>query len=653
MTPELHDRCANTLRGLAMDAVQAADSGHPGMPMGTADLATVLWTRFLKFDPADPSWPDRDRFVLSAGHGSMLLYGLLHLSGFDLPLDELRRFRQWGSKTPGHPEYGHTVGVETTTGPLGQGFANGVGMAIAERLLRDTFGPALCDHRIYAIVSDGDLQEGISHEAAALAGHLGLGRIVYLYDDNEITIDGKASLSQSEEVIGRFTAYGWHAERVNGHDPEAIAAALIRAQADPRPSLIACRTVIGKGSPSFQGTSKTHGAPLGPDEVRRTKTALGLDPEATFAVPADVAAAFRAHGGPGERARWEARVREHPRGAELREWLAGDGAALVDRVKWPTFPAGKAQATRKTSQACLQAITAAAPWVIGGSADLAGSNGTEVGRPPFTAAGFDGAGTLHFGIREHGMGAVCNGIALHGGARPYGATFLVFHDYMRPSVRLSALSRLPTIWIYSHDSFFLGEDGPTHQPIETLLALRSIPGLAVLRPADGAETLEAWQIALERSHGPTALVLTRQNLPEFDHGGRSVGVRRGAYVLRSGGERPDVVLIGTGSEVALCADAADKLALRGVTARVVSMPWREQFLAEPPAWRESVLPLGIPRLSVEAAVTLGWERVVGERGDSVGIDHFGASAPANVLAEQFGFTADSVATRAQALLSPR
>nr|MBA2319540.1 transketolase [Deltaproteobacteria bacterium] len=496
------------------------------------------------------------------------------------------------------------------------------------------------------------LQEGISHEAASLAGHLRLGRLIYLYDDNEITIDGGTELSSSDDAVLRFTSYGWHAERVDGHDPTAIAQAIERAKADPRPSLIACRTVIGWGSPSFQGTSKTHGAALGAAEILLAKARLGLDGAMHFAVPEDVLAAFRAHPGPGSRTRWEARMSDHPRAAELREWLAADGAALADRVKWPSFAPGKAQATRKTSQACLKAITAASPWVIGGSADLAGSNGTEVDRPAFTRETFAGAGTLHFGIREHAMGAVCNGIALHGGARPYGATFLIFHDYMRPSVRLSSLMNIPSVWIYTHDSFFLGEDGPTHQPIETLLALRSIPGLAVLRPCDGAETVEAWRIALQRSMGPTSLVLTRQNLPEFDHGGRPA-VGRGAYVLRAGGEQPDLVLIGTGSEVALCVEAAEKLAERGTVARVVSMPWREQFLAEDKAYRASVLPAGVPRLSVEAATTLGWHGIVGDTGDSVGIDHFGASAPANVLAEKFGFTADAVVARAEALLSGR
>ena len=649
MQAELHRRCANTIKGLAMDAVQAADSGHPGMPMGTADLATVLWTRFLTFDPADPQWPDRDRFVLSAGHGSMLLYSLLHLSGFDLSLDDLRQFRQWGSKTPGHPEFGHTPGVETTTGPLGQGFANGVGMAIAERTLRETFGADLCDHYIYAIVSDGDIQEGISHEAAALAGHLRLGRLVYLYDDNEITIDGGTRLSTSEDVCARLAAYGWHTCRVDGHDPDAIAAAIANAKEDPRPSLIACRTVIGQGS-TIEGTSKTHGAPLGAAEVRRVKERIGLDPDAQFAVPDAVVAAFRAHDGPKRRAAWEARLAAHPNRDAFRAWLAGDGRALADAVAWPTFAAGKAQATRKTSQACLQAITAAAPWVVGGSADLAGSNGTEVGKPAFTPERFAGAGTLHFGIREHGMGALCNGMALHGGLRPYAATFLVFHDYMRPAVRLSALMKLPVAWIYSHDSIFLGEDGPTHQPIETLLTLRAIPGLTVYRPCDGAETVVAWQEAL-RADGPTALVLTRQNLPEWDHAalGSAEGARQGAYVLSCPGD-PQVVLIGTGSEVETCMRAAQLLAADGLRARVVSAPCRERFAALPRDARERVLPPGIPRVSVEAGTTLGWERYVGDHGTAIGIDTFGASAPAAVLAEKFGLTAPQVARAAREVL---
>ncbi len=663
MTASIHDTCANTLRALAIDAVEAADSGHVGMPMGMADVATVLWTKFLRVDPADPLWPDRDRFVLSAGHGSMLLYGLLHMAGFPLTIDDLKAFRQWGSRTPGHPEFGHTVGVETTTGPLGQGFANGVGMAIAERLLRDTFGAELCDHHVYAIVSDGDVQEGISHEAAAIAGHLGLGRLVYLFDDNQITIDGATSLSTSEDPCARMASYGWHTDKVDGHDPAAIEAAITRAKADPRPSFIACRTIIGKGSPSFQGTSRTHGAPLGKEECRKVKIELGMDPDQFFVVPQEAVAAFRAGPGPAARQEWVARSAAHARIAEFQEWIDGDGRALSEKVAWPAFTVGKAMATRKTSQACLDAITKAAGWVIGGSADLAGSNGTEVKRPPFTKASFANAGVLHFGIREHGMAAICNGIALHRGARPYAATFLVFHDYMRPSVRLSALMGLPVTWIYTHDSIFLGEDGPTHQPVETLLALRAIPALRVYRPADGAETVVCWKMTLELSDGPSVLVLSRQNLPEYDHEklGSAEGARRGLYVLScsSSDNRPEgvpagapqVVLIGTGSEVEACMIAQKELGARGIRARVVSAPCRELFLREGPTFRESVLPAGVPRLAVEAGVSLGWEPFVGETGAVIGLDHFGASAPAKILAEQFGFTPRHIADVAAGMVA--
>ena len=649
MDSSLYSRCVNTIKGLAMDGVQAANSGHPGMPMGAADMATVLWTRFLKYDPEDPNWPDRDRFILSAGHGSMLLYSLLHLSGYDLPLDELKNFRQWGSKTPGHPEFGHTPGVETTTGPLGQGFANGVGMAIAERFLRENFGSDLCDHFVYGICGDGDLMEGVAYEAASIAGHLGLGRLIFLFDDNNITNDGEVGLSHTENVTRRLAATGWHVQSVDGHDPDAIATAIEAArEVTGRPSLIACRTVIGQGSPSFEGTSRTHGAPLGPDEVAATKARIGLDPTAFFATPDDVVGAFRAHDGATARQSWNQRLAAHPRADEFVSWLRADGSALSKRVSWPTFEHGTKLATRKASLACLKAIVAEAPWVIGGSADLAGSNGTKIGLPMFDADSFKEAATLNFGIREHAMGAVCNGIALHGGARPYAATFLMFHDYQRPAVRLSGLMGVPVTWIYTHDSVFLGEDGPTHQPIATLLALRSIPNLEVWRPGDANETATSWKVALENK-GPTALILTRQGLPVSSRD--TSGAVHGGYVIVDADGQPDVCLLGTGSEVATCIDAARILAERGVAARVVSLPCRERFWRQSAEYKASVLPPGIPRVSVEAGVTLGWERWTGERAAHVGIDTYGHSAPAAVIAEKLGFTGPSVADVAQRLLS--
>ena len=655
MDANLHRRCVNTIKGLSMDAVQAANSGHPGMPMGMADVATVLWTRFLKFDPADPQWFDRDRFVLSAGHGSMLLYSLLHLSGYDLPLQELRDFRQWGSRTPGHPEVHHTPGVETTTGPLGQGFANGVGMAFAERTLRETFGSELCDHWTYAIVSDGDLMEGVAYEAASLAGHLGLGRIVYLWDDNRITIDGGTDLAFSEDVLARLEAAGWHTQRVDGHDAEAVAAAIEAArEVTGQPSIIACRTVIGHGSPSYAGTSKTHGAPLGVDEVAATKAALGMDPDATFAVPDDVVAAFRAHDGARERAAWLSRHAEHPDGARLDAWLAGASDAFLGEVAWPSFETGTKLATRKASHACLKALAGAAPWLVGGSADLAGSNGTKTGQKAFSRDGFGGAGTVHFGIREHAMGSICNGISLHGGLRPYNATFLAFHDYQRPAVRMSALMELPVLYIYTHDSIFLGEDGPTHQPVATLLALRSLPNTSVWRPADAAETAIAWRESLATRRGPSALILTRQGLPVLDRSSfaSAEGAARGGYVLADSAGPPDVCLLATGSEVATCLAAREVLAERGLSARVVSLPNRERFLAQDAAYQSDVLPADVPRVAVEAAVTLGWERWTGAGGAIIGIDTFGASAPGGVLAEKFGFTAANVASTAESLVRP-
>ena len=617
MNADLHTRCANTIQGLAMDAVQKADSGHPGMPMGMTDVATVLFTRFLRFDPARPEWFDRDRFVLSAGHGSMLLYSALHLSGYDLSLDDLKQFRQWGSKTPGHPEVGHTPGVETTTGPLGQGVGNIVGLAMAERLIRETFGAELCDHWTYGIAGDGCLMEGVAYEAASLAGHLGLGRIVLLWDDNRITIDGATDIAFTEDVTARFEAMGWHVQRVDGHDADAVAAAIEAARAaTSKPSLIACRTTIGKGSPNLEGTSKTHGSPLGAAEIRATKERLGMDPDAHFVVPDEVAAAFRAAARPDLREAWEARLAGHEHAAAFRAWLAGDPETLIARAAWPDFAQKASIATRVASQDCLKALWPHAHWLVGGSADLAGSNGTKVGAPAFTRQTFAGAGTVNFGVREHAMAAICNGISLHGG----------------------------------HDSVVLGEDGPTHQPVASLLALRSLPGLHVVRPADATETVEAWKLALRSTEAPTALVLSRQNLPVFDRTvlGHAHGVQRGGYVLADSAD-PQVVLIGTGSEVALCLKAQEVLAAAGIRSRVVSMPCREMFLRQEAEYRNGVLPPSVPRVSVEAA-TLGWREVVGDRGAMIGIDTFGYSAPAEVIAEKLGFTPEHVAAVAASLL---
>jgi transketolase len=652
-SPDLAQRAVNTIKGLTIDAVQKANSGHPGMPMGMADATFVLWHSHLKHDPSDPTWPDRDRFVLSAGHGSMLLYSLLHLTGYDLSLDDLKAFRQWGSRTPGHPEVGHTPGVETTTGPLGQGFAMGVGMAFAERWLRERFGAELVDHWTYGVVSDGDLMEGVAAEAASLAGHLRLGRIVYLYDDNEITIDGSTSLSFTEDRAARFTALGWHVQTVDGHDRDAVNTAILAARQDDRPSLICCRTRIGKGSPNKEGSEKSHGSPLGAEEIRLTKIGMGMDPDASFVVPEDVVAELRAENAAriSRRAEWEARLAAHPRRAE---WAALHETPDLSAVVWPSWPlGGKGVATRKANQDVINAVVAQMKNLVGGSADLAGSNGTtQKGTGTIQANAWDNR-NVSFGVREHAMAAMCNGMTLHGGIRPYNATFLVFHDYMRPAVRLSSLMHQPVVYIYTHDSFHLGEDGPTHQPIEHLMAMRLIPGLVNLRPADATEVTEAWKIALGRTDGPTTLSLTRQELPVLD---RSVyasaeGVAKGAYVLAEApGGAPQVVIMASGSEVDLALKAQPVLAERGVAARVVSFPSWELFEAQPKAYRDAVLPPGVKRLSVEAGRTFGWERYVGQDGRAIGIDHFGASAPAEVLAERFGFTVDAVVDAALTLV---
>ncbi|RMH66401.1 MAG: transketolase [Bacteroidetes bacterium] len=661
---ELDERCINTIRFLAADAVQEANSGHPGMPMGMAPAAYVLWTRYLKHNPKDPAWINRDRFVLSAGHGSMLLYALLHLTGYDLPMDELKRFRQWGSKTPGHPEVHLTPGVETTTGPLGQGFANGIGMAIAERYLAahlNTPEAPVIDHYTYAIVSDGDLMEGISQEAASLAGHLGLGKVIYLYDDNHISIDGSTDLAFTEDVLARFQAYGWHTQRVaDGNDLAAIDAAIAAAQAVPdKPSLIAVRTVIGFGSPNKQGSASAHGEPLGEEELALAKKHLGWPADRKFYVPEEVYAVFRQaveQGAAAQRA-WDGLVQklesaDPDRAARLRDWFAGTlPEGWEDRL--PTFEAGSKLATRAASGKVLNAIGPLMDQLIGGSADLTPSNKTDIqGRKDFSRD-TPGGGYLRFGVREHAMAGICNGIALHGGLRPYCGTFLIFSDYMRPSVRLSALSEIPVIYVYTHDSIGLGEDGPTHQPVEHLMALRAIPNLTVLRPADANETVEAWRVALKHTGGPVALALTRQGLKTVDRSryGAASGVQKGAYVLRDTEGTPDAIILATGSEVEPALAAAESLADEGVQVRVVSMPSWELFDAQPEAYRREVLPPEVrARVAVEAGVTMGWQKYVGLEGRIVGLDRFGASAPYQKLMEVFGFTAEHIADEVRALL---
>jgi len=662
---EKHQLTANTIRGLAMDAVQKAESGHPGLPMGMADAAVVLWSQYLNFNPGDPLWFNRDRFILSAGHGSMLLYSLLHLSGYNLPLAELKNFRHWGSLTPGHPEHHLTPGVETSTGPLGQGIANAVGMAIAERWLAARFNRpdfAIVEHTTYALVSDGDLMEGISHEACSLAGHLGLGKLIALYDDNHITIDGKTDLAFSEDVLMRFEAYGWHAQRVDGQDPLAVRDALAAARAETeRPSIIACRTTIGYGSPNKAGTAKAHGEPLGIDEVRLAKEQLGLPVDRPFYV-ADEARQFLGAAGEAGRRRQEEwdnllhRYEEaYPDEAEaFRRMLADDFEVTLDVDA--LFDPAKALATRASSGIVLNAIAAQVPTLLGGSGDLTPSNKTDLkGASDLRRGDFSGR-YIRFGVREHAMGGILNGLALHGGVRPYGGTFLVFSDYMRPSIRLAALMEAAAIYVFTHDSIGVGEDGPTHQPVEHLMALRAIPNLTLIRPADTVETAAAWLAALANKSGPTALILTRQNLPNL---GTTVSqALSGGYILHDAVDRdgqaapPDVILIGTGSEVQLAVRAREILAQEGVAARVVSMPSWELFEAQPEEYRDSVLPLSIrARVSVEAGITEGWGHFVGLDGLSVGIDRFGASAPYQVVYEKLGVTAEAVARAARAALS--
>jgi len=667
----------NTIRMLAIDAVQKANSGHPGMPMGAAPMAYVLWTEYLKHNPRDPNWPDRDRFVLSAGHGSMLLYALLHLTGYDLSLEEIKNFRQLGSKTPGHPERGHTPGVEVTTGPLGQGFANGVGLAIAEAYLAARYnrpGHEIINHYTYGIVSDGDIQEGVGAEAAALAGHLRLGKLIYLYDANQITLAGTANLTMSEDVAARFAALGWHTLQIDGMDTDAVRAALDEARAETeRPSLIIARTHIGYGSPSKQDTFGVHGSPLGADEVRATKENLGWPVEPDFYLPEEAMSYFRSAVQRGEEAqaawrqRFEAYAEAYPDlAAELTRAFAGELPDGWD-ADLPTWePGSKPVATRKASEAVIQAFFPKIPTFIGGSADLNPSTNTAMkGAGDFQAPSFQPDGSvqgttggdwgyhgrnIHFGIREHAMGSAVNGMAAHGGVIPFGATFLVFSDYMRAAVRLSALSHLKSIWVFTHDSIGVGEDGPTHQPVEHVMSLRLIPHLTVIRPADANETREAWRVALTES-GPTALILTRQDLPILDRSGARGDVSQGGYILVDTEGTPDIVLIGTGSEVALCVMAREVLAERGIRARVVSLPSWELFERQPADYRASVLgPEGTPRLSVEAGVTIGWERFTGANGRQIGVDTFGASGPGSKVLAHYGFTKEHVAAEALRLL---
>ena len=659
-----HADMANAIRALAMDAVEQARSGHPGMPMGLADVATVLFGRFLKFDPSRPDWPDRDRFVLSNGHGSMLLYALLYLTGYpDIDIDEIRNFRQLGSRTAGHPEYGVAAGIETTTGPLGQGLANAVGMALAERNMAARFGSELVDHHTYVVCGDGCLMEGISQEAISLAGHLRLDRLIVLYDSNDISIDGPTSLAFSDDALARFESAGWHTQRVDGHDPEAVAAAIAAAKAEPRPSMIECRTVIGFGAPTKAGTAASHGAPLGADEIAGTREGLGW-PHAPFTVPDSILAAWRAVGERGRdaRAAWEARraALDEGRRAAFDAAVAGDLPAGLSQalagLKRSFADEGPTIATRVANQRVIGAIADALPCLIGGSADLTGSNGTKTDALVPIAPGDYGGRYLYFGVREHAMGAVMNGMALHGGVIPFGGTFLTFTDYCRPAIRLSALMELRVIYVMTHDSIGLGEDGPTHQPIEHLASLRAMPNLLLFRPADAVETAECWELALANAERPSVLALTRQGVPclRAGAGGNGTGnaCARGGYVLReASAETPRVVLLATGSECAIADEARQTLEAAGVPTRLVSLPCWALFDEQEPSYREGVLGgADTVRIAVEAASPFGWERYVGPAGAIVGMRGFGASAPARDLYAHFGITADAVVAAAKARL---
>jgi transketolase len=647
---------ANAIRALAMDAVERANSGHPGMPMGMADVATVLFGQFLKFDPAHPEWPDRDRFVLSAGHGSMLLYALLYLTGYaDMTIDELKRFRQLGSRTAGHPEHGHATGIETTTGPLGQGLGNAVGMAIAEQIMAARFGAELVDHHTYVIAGDGCLMEGISHEAISLAGHLRLNKLIVLFDDNHISIDGPTSLSVSDDQPARFRASGWAVESIDGHDPDAIAAALTRARQSDRPTMIACRTVIGYGAPKKAGTAATHGSPLGAEEVAGARAKLGWSSE-PFVVPDQIMSAWREIGRRGTSAHldWKRRHDDHANRVEFERRVGGELLAAADlainALKKSVSSAAPKLATRQSSQNVLDALAPVLPELIGGSADLTGSNNTKAkDMAPITADNFGGR-YLYYGVREHGMAAAMNGMALHGGVIPYGGTFLVFTDYCRPSIRLSALMGQRVIYVMTHDSIGLGEDGPTHQPVEHLAALRAMPNLLVFRPADTVETAECWQLALANRTGPSVIVLTRQALPTLrtQHTDANLCARGGYVLLPAEGERK-VTLIATGSELSIAVEARAKLQADGIGAAVVSLPSWELFDRQSPAYHAEVLGQGA-RFAIEAALPFGWDKYLGEDGMFIGMTGFGASAPAGDLYKHFGITAAAAVAAAKARL---
>jgi transketolase len=664
---DLQQRAINTLRFLSADAVQKANSGHPGLPMGAAAVAYTVWTRHLHHNPKNPGWVNRDRFVLSGGHGCALLYSLLHLTGYELSLDEIMHFRQFGSLTPGHPEYGLTPGVETTTGPLGQGFANGVGMAIAEAHLSAEFntgGYNIVDHFVYAIVTDGDLMEGVSSEAASLAGHLSLGKLIYLYDDNHVSIEGPTDLSFTEDRAARFAAYGWHTQIINdGNDVEAVDAAIKAAKTDPRPSLILCRTIIGFGLPTRAGTSKAHGEPPGDEELNGAKTAAGWPLEPRFFIPEEVQEYFRQACPKGEQSEkdWNKLFEDYGKlfpvkAAEFDRRMRGELPENWEKVL-PVSPADpKGISTRSASGKALNAIALLMPELVGGSADLAPSNNSWIqGQTAFQRDNPAGR-NFHFGVREHGMGSIVNGMCYHKGLRPYGATFLVFSDYMRPAIRLSAISHLPSIWVFTHDSIGVGEDGPTHQPVEQLAALRAIPNLVVIRPGDANETSAAWKVAVNRKQGPTALLLTRQNLPVLPFTASEDGtlppVDRGAYVLAELGDgEAQIILMASGSELNLAVDAAAQLVMSGIHVRVVSFPSWELFSSQDQAYRESVLPSRLKlRLAVEAGVSQGWERWVGDSGAIISINRYGASAPAKILFEKYGFTVDNIVEKAGAML---
>jgi transketolase len=677
----LQDKYINTIRFLAADAIEKAKSGHPGMPMGAAAMAYTLWMRHLKHNPGNPKWPDRDRFVLSAGHASMLLYTLLHLTGYDLSLDDLRAFRQWGSKTPGHPEFPHTPGAEVTTGPLGQGISNAVGMAIAEAYLAATFnrpGNAVVDHHTYAIASDGDLMEGVAAEACALAGHLGLGKLIVLYDNNHVSLAGSTALTFTEDIKARFAAYGWQVLHVDeGNNVEAIDAAINTAKSDPaRPSFISVCTTIGCGAPSKEGTSEAHGSPLGQEELAATKVKLGWPAEPVFYIPEEALSHYRSSvaKGTAAQAAWEKKFTAYRasftnEAAEFERMLKGEMPANWESVLPVYGPETKPAATRKTGEGIMQALATVMPELIGGSADLNPSTFTwlkgygDFQRPDLPREDVQGivggewgygGRNIHFGVREHAMGSIAVGMALHGGLIPYTATFFTFADYMRPPIRLAALMGIRVICVFTHDSIGLGEDGPTHQPIEHLMSLRVMPNLTVIRPADAAETVEAWRAALLNTAGPTALVLTRQNVSALNHEvlAPATGLRRGGYILKEAeGGKPDIILIGTGSEVEIALQAADKLAAEGTRVRVVSLPSWELFDKQSAAYREQVLPSDVKaRVAVEAGIKLGWEHYVGMAGRVVGMDSFGASAPSPVLFEKFSITADAVVTAAKELL---